>query len=132
MMPRISSAFAAPAPCRSATSTSPAPESNRSARTIAPSPASTPTSVSVMSSDTPSAIRLWLAASISPAAAAFDQPIVRSLTFLMNRKGSAPTPVMIAVRSAAATTIQRVGSMAVLQKYPDTSLHRPRALRGRC
>src|SRR6056297_3324518 len=124
MIPRISSALAAPAPCRSATSTSPAPESSRSATTIAPSPTSTPTSVSVMSMETPSSIRLWLAASISPAAAAFDQPIVRSPIFLTNRKGSAPTPVMIAVRRAAATTIQRAVSMVLLQKCDGPGVRR--------
>jgi len=56
--------------------------------------------------DTPSAIRAWLVASISPAAILFAQPTARSLRFLTKAKGTAPTPVMIAVSSAAEKTIR--------------------------
>src|SRR6056297_767598 len=105
MMPRISNALVALAPWSSATSTSPERDSSRLARTIAARPVNTPASVMMTSMATPSAIRLWLAASMSPAAAAFAQPPVLSLSFFTKRNGSAPTPVMIAVTKAAAITI---------------------------
>ena len=49
-------------------------------------------------------MRVWLAPSINPPAAALAMPSHRSLIFRTNTKGSAPRPVATAVIMAAMKT----------------------------
>jgi len=59
----------------------------------------------------PSTTRLWLAASMSPPAAALKTPSHQSLTSRRKRNGSSPNPVVTAVSQAVRTTVSRLVSI---------------------
>ena len=67
-------------------------------------PIKTPKEVMVASSATPSAIKLKLAAIMSPAAKALADPKNFGLNSLAKKNGTAPNPVATAVINAAINT----------------------------
>jgi hypothetical protein len=72
---------------------------------------------------TPSRQRLTLAASITPAAIAFDTPSTTRPAERTKISGRAPSPVAKAVTRAAKNTVTRFGSTAVTLFTTVVALH---------
>jgi hypothetical protein len=128
MTPRRSSALRALAPWRSAISTIRRRRMSPLAATMAIRPATMPSNMRPASSLVPSAMRLWDAPSISPAAAPLATLSHQALILRTNRNGTAPRPVTSAVMNAARNTEPILASIVGLRlvvALPQTQRYLP-------